>query len=80
LDTGNADRIGVALLLRAEAFAKPEAFATNASGRVEHAVLQHRIQFEVGSHLGFIQIVLSFADLFRIELPVIRRERESRRS
>ncbi len=44
--------------------------------RVEHAILQHIPDLEVGLHLGFVDVVLRLAHLLGIELPVPRLQLE----
>lgn len=45
--------------------------------RIKPAILQHGIEFKIGPNLGFVQIVLSFAHLFGIRLPIVRRQSEA---
>ena len=45
--------------------------------RIEHAVLEHVVQLEVGLDLRFVQVVLRLAHLLGVELPVPRLEREA---
>src|ERR1019366_10121702 len=40
-------------------------------GRVKDAVLEHAVEFEIGFHLRIVDVVASFSDLLRIELPVV---------
>ncbi len=39
-------------------------------GGVEHALLEHGVQLEIGLHLGLVEIVFRLADLLGIQLPV----------
>ncbi len=45
-------------------------------GRVEHAVLQHMIQFEVRLGLGFVEVIARLADLLSIKRPIPRLQLE----
>ena len=54
-----------------------EGDAVELVGGVEHAVLQHVVQLEVGLDLRFVEIVLGLADLLGVEVPVPRLELEA---
>src|SRR6202521_208933 len=39
--------------------------------RVEHSVLEHVVEFEIGLHLRIVDVVASLADLLSVEVPVV---------
>ena len=47
-----------------------EGDAVELVGGVKHAILQHIVQLEIGLDLRFVQVVLGFADLLGVEVPV----------
>src|SRR6266436_5963594 len=39
---------------------------------VEHSVLEHVVEFEIGLHLRIVDVVASLADLLSVEVPIVR--------
>src|SRR6266404_3849997 len=44
---------------------------------VEHSVLEHVVEFEIGLHLRIVDVVASLANLLSVEVPVVRLDFEA---